>query len=67
VYNLGKNLENLNSELKERIKLPYYGMNDVKNIINNYIAENELDKDTKKGHVKLDPHLGKLSAELKPG
>lgn len=67
VFNLGRNLENLNSELKAKVKKPFYGMNDVKGIINTYIAENELEKDTKKGHVKIDPHLGKLAAELKPG
>ena len=43
------------------MKKPYYGMNDVKIIINNYIAENELEKDVKRGHIKIDPHLGKLA------
>jgi hypothetical protein len=42
-------------------------MNDVKGIINTYIAENELEKDAKKGHVRIDPHLGKLAAQLQPG
>jgi hypothetical protein len=57
----------LNDKIKEKVKKPFYVINDVKGIINTYIAENELEKDAKRGHIKLDPHIGKLVGDTKPG
>lgn len=67
VFSLGRNIEVLNEGIKEKMKKPFYVINDVKNIINTYVAENELEKDAKRGHIKLDPKIGKLAAEVKPG
>ena len=55
VYSLGRNIEVLNESIKEKMKKPFYVINDVKNIMNTYVAENELEKDAKRGHIKLDP------------
>ena len=57
VYQLGKHLDKLNSKLKEPFKLPHYGIKEIRDIINVYIQENELEKDARRGHVKLDPFI----------
>lgn len=57
VYQLGKNLEKLNNQLKVPFKAPHYGIKEVRDIINLYVEENELEKDARRGHVKLDPYV----------
>ena len=35
-------------------------MKDIKEMLAKYMEENELEENVKRGHVKLDPHIGKL-------
>lgn len=56
----------MNEALKEPIKQQSYSVKDVKDLINIYIKENELEKDAKKGHLKLDPFINKLVGDCKP-
>ena len=41
-------------------------MKDIKDIINAYIRDNELEQDSKRGHIKLDPLIHKLVGDCKP-
>jgi len=66
VYLLGKNLEKINLKLKEPVKMKFYGIKEVREIINSYVAENELEQDVKRGHIKLDPIIVNMVGGLQP-
>jgi hypothetical protein len=42
-------------------------MKDVKDIIAAYIRDNSLEENAKRGHISLDPFVGKLVGDIKPG
>ena len=67
MFLLGKHFDALNKALKEPLKLPFYNMKDVKELIALYIKENGLEESAKRGHVTLDPFIGKLVGDIKPG
>ena len=67
VFLLGKHFDALNRALKEPLKLPFYNMKDVKELIAQYIKENGLEESAKRGHITLDPFIGKLVGDIKPG
>jgi hypothetical protein len=67
VFLLGKHFDALNRALKEPLKLPFYNMKDVKDLIALYIKENGLEESAKRGHITLDPFIGKLVGDIKPG
>jgi hypothetical protein len=67
VFLLGKHFEALNRALKAPLKLPFYNIKDVKDLIALYIKENSLEETAKRGHISLDPFIGKLVGDIKPG
>jgi len=66
VFQLGKKLETINNALKSPVRKECYSLKEVKEIINSYIFENELETEVKRGNIKLDPILYKLVGDIKP-
>lgn len=42
-------------------------MKDIKELISIYIKENALEENARRGHISLDPFIGKLVGDIKPG
>jgi translation initiation factor 2D len=66
VYLLGSNLAKLNQGLERPLTQQCYSIKDVKELINQYFAQNSLEEDAKRGHVKIDPLLIRLVGDCKP-
>lgn len=45
----------------------WYVVKDAKDLINTYIAEHELEREVKRGHIRLDPQIVRLVGDCKPG
>ena len=66
---LEKNLEKLNMGCKNPLKLDWYTGINAREIINAYIQDNELEieGEVKRGFVKLDPLIARITAQPEEG
>ena len=67
MYLLGKKIEALNRLLKEPYKKEFYRIPDIRDIINKYLAEGELEEGSKKGMIKVDPNIHPLVGDIQQG
>ena len=58
----------MNNQLATKNMKEYYKAKDAKDIINAYIAQENLEdpEQVKRGHIKLDPYIVKLVGDCKP-
>ena len=59
-------MANLNNSLEKSLKQEWYTIKDAKDIIVQYIAQNELETDVKRGHIKVDPYMIHMVGNCKP-